>query len=105
MTCGFTEQVSSLIDGELAPAEVAAVQYHLSSCIECQEAQADFLSFRREIEAYPHALVPTLQDEALARILAAPDLNRDRLTRDSHAIGWRERLVNAFRLPRFAAGL
>ena len=65
MKCEFTEQVSLLIDGELPPAEAAALHYHLSSCGECQEARADFLNLRREIGDYELDLSPAFQDRVL----------------------------------------
>jgi hypothetical protein len=106
MKCEFTEQVSLLIDGELPPAQAAALHYHLSSCGECQEARADFLNLRREIGDYELDLSPVFQDRVLAEILA----DRVRSPGDGFApvvmpvtLGWRERVVAAFRVPRFGS--
>jgi hypothetical protein len=102
MSCDLTEQVSLLIDGELSANEVSRVERHVASCIECQQARADFLNLRREIVDYRFALDPLMQERALAKILA----NRDSATSrqpTSVAPGWRERLAASFGVPRFAA--
>src|SRR5690348_4933805 len=70
MNCGFTEKISSLIDGELAPAEVREVERHLVMCAQCAEARADFLSLRSQIAGFEPSLAPAVQNRALAKILA-----------------------------------
>ena len=70
MKCSFTEKISSLIDGELAPAEAREVERHLLGCAQCEEARADFLSLRSQISSYEAALPAQVQNRALAKILA-----------------------------------
>jgi negative regulator of sigma E activity len=69
MSCDCTEKVSLLIDGELPENEAREVQRHLLQCVDCQQAQTDFLSFRSQIGAYVPQLEPISQREALNRIL------------------------------------
>ena len=70
MSCGFTEKISSLIDGELSPAEAREVERHLVMCAQCAEARADFLSFRSQIASFEPTLTPAVQNRALAKILS-----------------------------------
>ena len=70
MNCGFTEKISSLIDGELSPAEAREVERHLVMCAQCAEARADFLSLRSQIASFEPSLTPAVQNRALARILS-----------------------------------
>ena len=70
MSCDCTEKVSLLIDGELPEHEAREAQRHLLQCADCQQAQADFLSFRNQIGAYVPQLQPISQREALDRILS-----------------------------------
>ncbi len=42
MSCDYTEKISQLIDGELAPAEAREVERHLLSCADCEQVRADF---------------------------------------------------------------
>lgn len=70
MNCNFTEKVSSLIDGELAPSEMREVERHLMNCGECQQMRADFLSLRSQIAGFETSLQPTVQKRALKKILA-----------------------------------
>ena len=72
MSCDFTEKISQLIDGELSEVEAREVQRHLTQCAACQEARADFLSFRSEISNYNPSLHPAAQADALKRILGQP---------------------------------
>lgn len=71
MNCGFTEKISSLIDGELSPAEAREVERHLLTCTQCEEARADFLNLRSQISSYEASLPGEVQNRALAKILAA----------------------------------
>ena len=71
MNCDCTEKISSLIDGELSPAETRELERHLLSCVECQEARADFLSLRSQIADFPIAFKPVAQREALTRVLGS----------------------------------
>ena len=70
MSCGFTEKISSLIDGELSQTEAREVERHLLSCSECEQVRADFLSLRSQIAGYESSLEPTVQNRALKKILA-----------------------------------
>ncbi len=73
MNCNFTEKVSSLIDGELTPAEMREVERHLLNCNQCQELRADFLNLRNQIAGFETSLQPTVQNRALKKILATHD--------------------------------
>ena len=70
MNCNFTEKVSSLIDGELTPAETREVERHVLTCVECQQMRADFLNLRSQIASFETSLQPTVQKRALKKILA-----------------------------------
>jgi hypothetical protein len=85
MSCGFTEKISTLIDGELAPAEAREVERHLLTCAQCEEARADFLSLRSQISSYEASLSPAMQNPALAKILAG---RRERRA-PGLGVGWR----------------
>ena len=69
MNCGFTEKISSLIDGELSPSEAREVERHLMTCMQCAEARADFLSLRSQISSFEASLPAVVQNRALAKIL------------------------------------
>ena len=103
MTCDQTEQVSLLIDGELAPHEMAKVKQHLGECADCRAAHESFLFLRSQIASYPSNVDAAAVAAALGKILpqhqghVAPVASRN----------WRERLA-AFGLadafsPRFAS--
>lgn len=68
MDCEWTEKISLLMDGELAPEEAAKVSAHLVACETCQRAQADFLQLRELMQDYP-APGMFAQRRALASIL------------------------------------
>ena len=70
MNCGFTEKISSLIDGELSPSEAREVERHLVGCAQCAEARADFLSLRSQISSFEASLPVVVQNRELAKILA-----------------------------------
>lgn len=70
MSCNFTEKISSLIDGELAPAEAREVERHLLSCSECEQLRADFLNLRSQIASFETSLQPAVQNRALKKILS-----------------------------------
>jgi putative zinc finger protein len=69
MNCGFTEKVSSLIDGELSATEAREVERHLLDCNDCQQLRADFLSLRSEITSFETSLQPAVQNRAVKKIL------------------------------------
>jgi len=73
MSCSFTEKISSLIDGELTPAEAREVESHLVTCTQCAEARVDFLRLRSQIANFEPSLAPAVQNRALAKILSKGD--------------------------------
>jgi hypothetical protein len=70
MNCSYTEKISSLIDGELAPAEAREVERHVLTCGECEQVKADFLSLRSQITGFETSLQPVVQNSELKRILS-----------------------------------
>jgi len=71
MNCGYTEKISSLIDGELTAAEAREVERHLLTCVHCLEVRADFLNLRSQIANFEPSLTPgVVQNRALAKILS-----------------------------------
>ena len=72
MNCSFTEKISSLIDGELSPAEAREVERHLLTCSECELLRADFLNLRSQLTSFETSLEPQVQNRALKKILAGP---------------------------------
>jgi hypothetical protein len=72
MDCDFTEEVSPLVDGELAPREAARLGAHLEGCAACRQARESFLLLRRGLRSYDRAPDPHVQRAALASILDAP---------------------------------
>ena len=70
MSCNFTEKISSLIDGELAPVEAREVERHLLSCSECEQVRTDFLNLRSQIASFETSLQPAVQNRALKKILS-----------------------------------
>lgn len=72
MNCSFTEKISSLIDGELSPAEAREVERHLLTCSECELIRADFLNLRSQLTSFETSLEPQVQNRALKKILAGP---------------------------------
>src|ERR1051325_4866068 len=86
MNCGFTDKISSLIDGELSPAEAREVERHLVMCAQCAEARADFLSLRSQIAGFEPSLTPAVQNRALAKILST---RRGERRASSLGVRWR----------------
>ena len=72
MNCSFTEKISSLIDGELSPAEAREVERHMLTCSECELMRADFLNLRSQLTSFETSLEPQVQNRALKKILAGP---------------------------------
>ncbi|HEX6649306.1 MAG TPA: zf-HC2 domain-containing protein [Pyrinomonadaceae bacterium] len=70
MSCTFTEKISSLIDGELAPQTAREVERHLLNCAECEQVRADFLNLRSQIASFESSLEPAVQNRALKKILS-----------------------------------
>ena len=71
MSCHFTEEVSLLVDGELAPHEAARLGAHIEGCTACQQARESFLLFRQELRSYDWTPDPHAQSRTLASILGA----------------------------------
>ena len=69
MNCGYTEKISSLIDGELSQVEQREVERHLLTCAQCEEVRADFLNLRSQISSYEASASREVQNRALAKIL------------------------------------
>ncbi|HEY2961558.1 MAG TPA: zf-HC2 domain-containing protein [Pyrinomonadaceae bacterium] len=86
MNCRFTEKISSLIDGELSPAETREVERHLLTCAQCEEARDDFLSLRSQITSFEATLPAAVQNRALAKILSAGERKK---TSAAFGLGWR----------------
>jgi negative regulator of sigma E activity len=91
MDCKFTEEVSLLVDGELAPHEAARLRAHVDACAACRQARESFLLLRQQLRSYEFAPDPHAQSNALAAILnsraSAPRETKRRLS---------ERLAEAF---------
>ena len=88
MTCGQTEKVSLLIDGELSPAEVRALESHLVECETCQSARSDFLLLRSQITNYGPLLDQAATRQALAQVMS----RREPATRNSRKFATGSRL-------------
>ena len=108
MDCDFTEEVSLLVDGELAPQEAARLRAHVEGCAACRQAREAFLLLRQELRAYDFAPDPNVQSAALASILASrtsegnaaassPGIRtRPSTTRRARVSGWLGSLAEAF---------
>jgi hypothetical protein len=70
MNCERTEEISRLIDGEMAPAEARAVERHLNECDGCRQVRADFLNFRSQITNYQSLVDPAATRQALAKVIS-----------------------------------
>ncbi len=82
MNCDCTEKISALIDGELTASESLELERHLLNCVECQDAQTDFINLRTQITDFPFVFQPVAQREALVRILGKEKAA-------SRGFGWR----------------
>src|ERR1044071_847327 len=71
MDCDFTEEVSLLVDGELAPPEAARLRAHMEGCAACRQARESFLLLRQELRSYDWAPAPNVQRAAPASILGS----------------------------------
>ncbi|MBV9927249.1 MAG: zf-HC2 domain-containing protein [Acidobacteria bacterium] len=90
MDCDFTEEVSLLVDGELAPREAARLSAHVETCASCRQAREAFLLLRQELRSYESSPEPHAQTRALAAILGSHISDRR----------WPERLAAAFDFGR-----
>lgn len=93
MDCEFTQEVSLLVDGELAPREAARLGAHVEACDSCRQAREAFLLLRRELRSYEFAPDPHAQGRALAAILGSG-------TSEAKAGRLSERLTAAFGFGR-----
>ena len=102
MKCVWAQKVSLLIDGELDRAEAREVEQHLASCGDCREAQADFLSLRRQIADYQIELDAFARQRALKTILVG-GAKREAVV-DARAGSRRrgERFAGVFGMPRLS---
>jgi hypothetical protein len=94
-----------LIDGELDRAEAREVEQHLASCDDCREAQADFLSLRRQITDYQIEIDAFARQRALKSILAAGASGAQRHADGEGRAGSRrrgERFAGVFGMPRLS---
>jgi anti-sigma factor RsiW len=71
MDCEFTEEVSLLVDGELAPHEAARLRAHIEGCAACRQSRETFLLLRQELRSYDLAPDPHAQSKTLAAILGS----------------------------------
>jgi hypothetical protein len=101
MSCELTEKISLLIDGELSPVETRAVERHLQTCAECQQARTDFMHLRREISAYTPALNAHAQQRALAALLGKQGRKATRATRATATTDTQRRPARIFGVPAF----
>lgn len=96
MNCDWTEKISLLVDGELDAAESRHVEGHLADCRACEDARADFLQLRQQLNSFAVAPDAAAQRRALKHILDA---------RTASPRGWREHVAGVFALPRFSPAL
>lgn len=86
MSCDKTENISLLIDGELATEDARSLELHLSTCSQCSQARTDFLDLRSQISSYVLSGEPSLPRPALAKVLS-------RSQTKSAPKGWRPRFL------------
>jgi negative regulator of sigma E activity len=105
MDCEFTEEVSLLVDGELAPHEAARLAAHVEVCTDCRRARESFLLLRQELRSYERAPDPHAQRSALAAILGSRPHAAETAGRSTPPRGIAGRLAGslagAFDLSRF----
>src|SRR5215216_1857046 len=80
MDCDFTEEVSLLVDGELASQEAARLGAHIEGCTACRQARESFLLLRQELRSYEWTPDPNAQRAALVSLLNAPTSPRGRVS-------------------------
>ena len=80
MDCDFTEEVSLLVDGELAPHEAERLGAHIEGCAACRQARESFLLLRQELRSYEWTPDPNAQRAALSSILNASTSPRSRVS-------------------------
>lgn len=99
MDCKFTEEVSLLVDGELAPHEAARLSAHVDACATCRQARAAFLLLRQQLRSYEWAPDPQAQSRALTAILGSHKSETGGAPREPSG-RWPERLAEAFGVRR-----
>lgn len=113
MGCHFTEEVSQLVDGELAPREAARLGAHVEGCAACRQAREAFLLLRQELRSYERTPDPQAQSRALASILGSHTPGAGAATPSAGVLGagrpqtprgpfgrWSERLAEALGVSR-----
>lgn len=71
MSCDWTEKVSLLVDGELAPRETRLTEAHVASCAACRRTREDFLALRERVGSIPYSTDAHATRRALEKVLAA----------------------------------
>ena len=71
MNCNLSEKVSLFVDHALTTEEADEMKKHLEVCLECRQAEQDFLRFRRQIKLYAAEADPFAERQALWRILTS----------------------------------
>jgi hypothetical protein len=67
--CEYSERVSELIDGALAPEEIDAIRWHLGNCGVCREMHQSFLHARERLKALGAGVTPKIDRRVLDRIV------------------------------------
>ena len=80
MSCNLHAELTAYVDGELSPAETAAVRLHLSSCADCRSTEALLRRTLQTLEALP-SFEPSLglRRTVLHEVEAVPPGFRQRL--------------------------
>jgi anti-sigma factor RsiW len=73
--CEYSDRISELIDGALAPEEIDEVRWHLGSCVVCRETHQSFLDTRDRLKALGASVTPRIDRRVLDRI-AKPSRGR-----------------------------
>ena len=114
MSCEWSEKVSLLVDGELAPREARLAEAHVSECVACRQAREDFLALRGRLASLPHAVGAEAARRALEKVLAAAAADHagagsaaERPERPARLpwSPWRPAFASAFALLLLAAAL
>ncbi|MGH9971591.1 MAG: zf-HC2 domain-containing protein [Pyrinomonadaceae bacterium] len=102
MSCDQIEKISLLIDGELSGTDALAIERHLVTCTECQQARTDFLGLRSQIITYTPQLDSLATQRALDQIVSnQPAASAPK----TGSRPWRSPFVWAFGAQRFNPAL
>lgn len=69
--CDYSEKVSELMDGALAPEEIDRVKWHLRTCPLCREMHHSFLETRDQLKLLGSSLTPAIDQRVRNRITKA----------------------------------